>query len=352
MVLSNTLVISGALLGFMGLERFTGKKGPQIHNYLLVILFIFIQSYFALIQPSLALRNVNISAALFIICAQSVWLLWRRVEPGLRPLTFGTGLVNFLYCLISVGRIAHHFTGTHIENDFFRSGLFDLLMLLSYQILFILLTYCFVLMVNRRLIMQIGTQEEKFNKAFHSAPYAITLTRLSDGTVIDVNETFFSLTGYDRAEVLGKNTTDLHLWEHNEDRAAIIDALSKTGRVHGKELRFRRKNGEAATGLFSADIITIDGEKCILSSIGDITKRKQTEEALEEERSRLQQALDEVRTLRGIVPICSYCKKVRDDEGYWNQVEKYVSDHTEATFTHGICPACYEKEKRNLQISR
>ena len=64
---------------------------------------------------------------------------------------------------------------------------------------------------------------------------------------------------------------------------------------------------------------------------------------------RLQQALDEVRTLRGIVPICAYCKKIRDDAGYWSQVEKYVSDHTEAKFSHGICPACFEREMKGIE---
>jgi DNA-binding response OmpR family regulator len=72
----------------------------------------------------------------------------------------------------------------------------------------------------------------------------------------------------------------------------------------------------------------------------EIVRRKKMELTLEEERRQLQQALDEVRTLRGIVPICASCKKIRDDKGYWNQVEKYVSDHTEAKFSHGICPEC------------
>jgi len=75
-------------------------------------------------------------------------------------------------------------------------------------------------------------------------------------------------------------------------------------------------------------------------------RRQQLE--LEEERRRLQQALDEIRTLRGILPICAYCKKIRDDKGYWSQVEKYVSDHTEAKFTHGICPTCFEKEMKGI----
>jgi CheY-like chemotaxis protein len=57
----------------------------------------------------------------------------------------------------------------------------------------------------------------------------------------------------------------------------------------------------------------------------------------------LEDALAEIKTLRGILPICSYCKKIRDDEGYWHQVEVYIRDHSEAEFSHGICPECAKK---------
>ena len=59
--------------------------------------------------------------------------------------------------------------------------------------------------------------------------------------------------------------------------------------------------------------------------------------------TKLQGALSEIKTLQGIVPICSFCKKIRDDQGYWNQVEAYVSQHTEARFSHGVCPECMKK---------
>ena len=54
----------------------------------------------------------------------------------------------------------------------------------------------------------------------------------------------------------------------------------------------------------------------------------------------LQQALKEVKQLRGIIPICAHCKKIRNDNGYWMQVEHYISDHSEAEFSHGLCPDC------------
>jgi phosphoserine phosphatase RsbU/P len=67
------------------------------------------------------------------------------------------------------------------------------------------------------------------------------------------------------------------------------------------------------------------------------------QDALAAKVEELHQALDQIKTLRGIVPICANCKSIRDDQGYWSQVEVYVRDHTEAEFTHGICPVCIKK---------
>ena len=273
-------------MNYMGLERFVEKTGAQLHNYVLLALYTGAFVYATFIHPDLPLRILITSVGLLIISFQCLWLLWRRVEAAMRPLTFGVGMVFGGYCAVSIVRSVEYFVVAHTGGDYFQPGTFQTLVHVSYLMLFILLTYSLVLMVNKRLLMEIGTQEEKFAKAFHSAPYAITLTRLSDGTVVDVNEKFVAITGYDRAEVMGKKTMDLRIWEHEEDRAAVVDALSRNGRVHGMELRFRNKSGEAVTGLFSAEIILIDGEKNILSSIGDITERKRAEEALKNSENR------------------------------------------------------------------
>ncbi len=57
----------------------------------------------------------------------------------------------------------------------------------------------------------------------------------------------------------------------------------------------------------------------------------------------LQTAMDQIKTLKGIIPICSYCKKIRDDQNYWQQVEQYVTHHSDAEFSHGVCPDCYQE---------
>ncbi len=70
---------------------------------------------------------------------------------------------------------------------------------------------------------------------------------------------------------------------------------------------------------------------------------RKAEEKLNAEKDKLQTALSEIRTLRGIIPICSHCKQIRDDEGLWKQIEEYIRSHSEAEFSHSICPRCLKK---------
>ncbi len=77
--------------------------------------------------------------------------------------------------------------------------------------------------------------------------------------------------------------------------------------------------------------------------IYEVEQRKKEEEKREKLIVQLQEAFDEVKTLQGIIPICSFCKKIRDDKGYWNQVEVYVKQHSEADFSHSYCPECVQK---------
>lgn len=340
MVLSNTLTFTGTLCGYMGLERFVGKRGPQTHNYLLLCAFVLIHWYFTLIQPDLRLRSINISLALVIICAQCVWLMLARAAPHMRPLTRGVGLVFGACCIVSIFRIFGLLAATDSSQDYFQSNALETIFPVLYQLLLILLTYSLSLMVNKRLLLKIKNEEEKFSRAFHCSPYAIALTRLSDGRIIEVNEAFEDTTGYSHAEALGQTTLDLRIWQSKEDRDDVISELSTGGSLQNMEKEFRTKAGETRTALVSAGIVTINHEKSILSSIVDITDRKRSEEERGRLISKLQSAVSEIRTLSGLLPICAHCKKIRDDNGYWQQIESYIQEHSEAEFTHGICPAC------------
>jgi DNA repair exonuclease SbcCD ATPase subunit len=75
----------------------------------------------------------------------------------------------------------------------------------------------------------------------------------------------------------------------------------------------------------------------------DITERQRLEQEKEKLIVDLQKALSKVKTLSGFLPICASCKKIRDDKGYWNEVERYIGGHSEAEFSHSICPDCIRK---------
>jgi hypothetical protein len=81
----------------------------------------------------------------------------------------------------------------------------------------------------------------------------------------------------------------------------------------------------------------------------DISERKNAESERERLIRELQKALADVRTLRGLIPICAWCKRIRNDHGYWEQLESYIKKHSDADFTHGMCPDCARKHTEGLK---
>ena len=119
--------------------------------------------------------------------------------------------------------------------------------------------------------------EEKFKKAFSSSPESITISTVKDGRYIDVNETFLDISGYTREQVIGHNLTELQIWVNPEERLQVIKLLQEDGAVRNQEYEFRKQSGEVVIGLFSAEIINLGGEECLLTVGNDITERKQAE---------------------------------------------------------------------------
>jgi len=115
--------------------------------------------------------------------------------------------------------------------------------------------------------------EEKFSAAFHASPDAITLTRLSDGTYLEVNEGFTVITGYLPEEVIGKNSAELSIWNNLQDQDQLMSDIQVNGIATNREFRLRRKDGSIRTGQLSVRSIEINGEHCLLGITRDITER-------------------------------------------------------------------------------
>lgn len=120
--------------------------------------------------------------------------------------------------------------------------------------------------------------EEKFSKAFHASPNAMTITSLDEGRFIDVNEGFEQIFGYSRDEVLGKTTVGFNMWEYPADRDAMLKVLKDEGRVRDLEIRIRSKTGSIHDCLISCEIIEINAKEYLFAVTKDITERLQMEQ--------------------------------------------------------------------------
>jgi PAS domain S-box-containing protein/putative nucleotidyltransferase with HDIG domain len=123
--------------------------------------------------------------------------------------------------------------------------------------------------------------EEKFAKAFQASPLIVVISRVRDAYLIEVNESLEKVMGYTREEAIGRTSLELGLWVNPAERERIVQILLANGRLRNEETLFRTKSGEVITCLYSAELIELDGEKCVLTSIENITERRRAEEALQ-----------------------------------------------------------------------
>jgi PAS domain S-box-containing protein len=159
--------------------------------------------------------------------------------------------------------------------------------------------------------------------------------RMMESLQMTRDSDYFQKTDVDLfGEEFGRETVnqDLHLMETGDPIIGLIES---------RKLQDGRLNWTSTT---KVPICDIDGE--IVGLVGitrEINEIKQAEEAREKVIRELQATIEKVNMLKGLIPICANCKKIRDDQGYWSNVESYIANHAEVEFTHGICPECMEK---------
>ena len=184
--------------------------------------------------------------------------------------------------------------------------------------------------------------EEKYRILFESSRDASFITTW-EGNIVEANPSHLDLFGYSREEISDWNAKDTYV--NPDDRSRFRKEIEENGSVKDFAVKLRKKDGTEMDCLITATVQrskegSIVGYQGI---IRDITKLKRAQEERERIISELQEALAKVKTLSGLLPICAHCKRVRDDQGYWNQIEAYIRDHSEAEFSHCICPECMKK---------
>ena len=184
--------------------------------------------------------------------------------------------------------------------------------------------------------------EQRYRHLLEGASLPLVICSLEDGALLYLNQRAASRLGLTPAAINTVRATGL--FEQAGDWEKLREELHSHPICGDGEVRFKTADGQLFWALISANAIEFDHRSAALISLNDISFRKQAETERERLIRDLKKALASVNTLSGLLPICASCKKIRDDKGYWERVEIYVAKHSEATFTHGLCPDCF----RNL----
>lgn len=185
-----------------------------------------------------------------------------------------------------------------------------------------------------------GGSVEKYQAIFEHSPLAIMSTD-KNGSITTCNDNASKLFGAPKEKLIGFSYKAI---KNESMKAAIARALS--GKRSHFEGEYLTVTGNVLTNMnanFSPSFAADGSVSGVIGIFEDITSRvlseKQTVKLIDE----LQTALAEVKKLSGLLPICASCKNIRDDKGYWKQIETYISEHSKADFTHCVCPECAKK---------
>jgi len=183
--------------------------------------------------------------------------------------------------------------------------------------------------------------DERFRLLFENSLDGILLTS-PDGSVLEANPSACRIFGLTRNELLKAGREGL-LDLSDPAVSRFIEERERSGKASG-ELLARRSDGT----LFPQEVSSVvfvgpHGKKTSCVIFRDITFRKETEAERERLVAELVGALARVRVLSGLLPVCSWCKKIRDGQGKWSELDVFVREHTDVEVTHGICPECRAK---------
>ena len=211
---------------------------------------------------------------------------------------------------------------------------------------------------RRRAEIALQESEKKYRYLFKNAPAGIYEIDFVKGKFINVNEVMCKYSGYSEEEFLSMNPLDLLTEDSEKIYIERFEKLSTEKNIPPNvEYNIIKKNGQELCVILNNDYIYKNGKLTGSRVVAhDITELKKAEKGREKLIKALQEAFGNIKTLSGLLPICSHCKKIRNDKGYWKQIDVYIQKHSEAKFTHSMCPECsdelYGKEDWYIEMKK
>jgi len=191
--------------------------------------------------------------------------------------------------------------------------------------------------------------EKRFSESLINSLPGVMYVFGRSGHMVRWNKNFAIVSGYTDTQIGHMSPFDFIAEDDKKLVKNSIEKVFRDGSVN-VEAGFRTSTGKVIPYLFTGYRFE-QGKKSYLVGIGqDISARIENEKEKEGLIAKLQETLSQVKQLSGLIPICALCKKIRDDKGYWNQIESYIKRHSEANFSHGLCPDCAKKLYPDLKL--
>lgn len=203
---------------------------------------------------------------------------------------------------------------------------------------------------QKKIETELRESEQFLRTIIDMSPDGIIITSLT-GKILRVSPKAVTMSGYStQEEAIGRSIFDFIVPEERERAMFIAKEMLKGNYSGAAEYQLITRDGSLMFAEVNGEVIRdINGKpKGMMFVERDVTERKRVEEDRDALLKDLQMALSDVNTLEGVVPICSSCKKIRDEDGIWNILEAYLTKHTDAQFSHGICPDCTQKYQIEL----
>lgn len=281
--IANPLLLSGYILLYIGIIRFSGRRENRWQMGLFYGIFLLAYYYYMFLNNDISGRAVVVSSAVALITLLTAYELFVRKNRLISDSSSFTGFffllngafmaVRTLYTLLTPPILSY--------TEFAQMPIH----VFAYMILTItstLWTFGFIMMMNQRLNRENLKEKEKMQLIFNTSPDAALITRLEDGLILDANVGFSVMTDYAHDDIIGTTTTgDTPIWCDMSDRRAFMATLLEQGFCENLEFAFRRRDGSPFDGLISGRLISIHDQPHIVSVIRDITDRKLAEEHIQ-----------------------------------------------------------------------
>lgn len=273
---ANALLITCLALIHTGIQRFFGQRERTAWLVTICVLITFLSAFFTFSINDTVLRRLVISLAVAGLCFYTAWFLFRLPTRTAKASAHFLMLVFMLTGTFFIFRAISLF----INPALVPLHTTDNIQVTTYLVMLAATTFWtfgLIEMVNQRLIGETHEARHRSDSLLALSPDSLLVTRLSDGVIVEINEGFCIQTGFSRAEVLGKTTIDVDLWQAPAERRRLMQELQQNGSVANFESLFLRKDGSQYSGLLNLRTFLLDETPHLVSVLHDITDRKRME---------------------------------------------------------------------------